>query len=65
MTLKTVGEVEEYFARVCFDADQALGEPAAVRWLLNWFDEPPREAMRPAFLVEVDAKLTRRQAAAA
>ena len=28
--LQTVGEVEEYFARVCFEVDQALGEPAAL-----------------------------------
>jgi hypothetical protein len=61
VTLKTVGEVEEHFAQVCFDADQALGEPAAVRWFLNWFDETPREEMRPALLVEVDAELGRRR----
>jgi hypothetical protein len=62
VTLKGVGEVEEHFAPVCFDADQALGEPAAVRWFLNWFDETPRNEMRPALLVEVDAERPRRQA---
>ena len=36
--LESVAEVEEYFARVCFEVDQALGEPAACRWFLNWFD---------------------------
>jgi hypothetical protein len=34
--LETVAEVEEFFARVCFEADQVLGEPAACRWFLNW-----------------------------
>ena len=36
--LVTVGEVEQYFARCCFDADQRFGEPAACRWFLNLFD---------------------------
>jgi hypothetical protein len=40
--LETVGEVEEFFARLCFEADQRLGEPAACRWFLNWFDDTPR-----------------------
>jgi hypothetical protein len=43
--LSTVGEVEEYFARCCFDADQILGEPAACRFFLNWFDDTPRPEM--------------------
>lgn len=41
----TVGEVEEYFAVACFRADEILGEPAACRWLLNWFDDTPRSEM--------------------
>ena len=44
--LETVGEVEEFFARACFEADQRLGEPAACRWFLNWFDDTPRAQMR-------------------
>lgn len=40
--LSTVGEVEEYFAKMCFEADQRLDEPAACRWFLNWFDDTPR-----------------------
>jgi hypothetical protein len=39
----TVGEAEEYFARMCFDVDQAMGEPAGCRWALNWWDETPRD----------------------
>lgn len=58
--LETVGEVEEFFARSCFDADQRLGEPAACRWFLNWFDDTPREQMRPLLLQEVERTLAQR-----
>ena len=51
--LETVGEVEEFFAKVCFEADQRLGEPAAVRYFLNWFDDTPRPEMRRQLLTEV------------
>src|SRR5438046_3007831 len=50
--LETVAEVEEFFARVCFEADQCLGEPAACRWFLNWFDETPRGDIRQQLLPE-------------
>ena len=60
--LETVGQVEEFFARICFEADQALGEPAACRWFLNWFDETPREAMRQQLLPEVNRCLAHRLA---
>ena len=52
--LETVGEVEEYFARCCFEADQRLGEAAACRWFLNWFDDTPRDEMRDELLAEVE-----------
>jgi hypothetical protein len=58
--LGTVGEVEEFFARVCFEADQRLGEPAACRWFLNWFDDTPRDEMRRELLDEVDEALAAR-----
>lgn len=55
-SLTTVGEVEEYFARLCFDADQKLGEPAACRWWLIWFDDTPRgEMLRETARVVTDA----------
>ena len=60
--LETVAEVEEFFARTCFEADQRLGEPAACRWFLNWFDETPREEMRRLLLPEVDRALAQRLA---
>src|SRR5262249_39549333 len=63
--LETVAEVEEFFARSCFEADQRLGEPAGVRWFLNWFDETPREAMRRLLLAEVNRSLAQRLSEAA
>jgi hypothetical protein len=59
--LKTVGEVEEFFARACFDADQRLGEPAACRWFLNWFDDTPRNRMRHELLEEIELELNKRK----
>ena len=63
--LETVAEVEEYFARMCFEIDQRLGEPAGCRWFLNWFDETPRDEMRPLLLAEVNRALARRRAVVA
>jgi hypothetical protein len=58
--LETVAEVEEFFARICFEIDQRLGEPAACRWFLNWFDETPRDEMRDKLSSEVDRALAQR-----
>jgi hypothetical protein len=55
--LDTVAEVEEFFARMCFNIDQRLGEPAACRWFLNWFDETPRDEMIRLLLPEVETAL--------
>lgn len=52
--LETVGEVEEFFAMMCFEADQLLGEPAACRHFLNWWDDTPRGTAVLALLAEVD-----------
>lgn len=57
----TVGEVEEFFARACFDCDQQLKEPAACRWLLNWFDDTPRDEMRRELLAEVELAIANRK----
>ena len=59
--LETVAEVEEFFASVCFEVDQLLGEPAAIQWFINAYDEMPRAEMRAAFLPEVEAELARRK----
>ena len=63
--LETVGEVEEFFARTCFECDNALGEPAACRWWLNWFDDAPRDEMRRELLAEVQIVLAARALQAA
>ncbi len=59
--LETVAQVEEHFAQMCFEIDQRLGEPAACRWFLNWFDDTPREEMRQELLVEVQRALVERR----
>jgi len=59
--LPTVGAVEEYFARKCYECDQRLGEPAACRFFLNWVDETPRDVMRAQLLPEVTAAIAARQ----
>lgn len=56
----TVGEVEEFFAGACHDADERLGEPAACRHFLNWFDDAPLDQMRRDLLPEVETELARR-----
>jgi hypothetical protein len=61
--LESVSEVEEFFARTCFEIDQRLGEPAACRWFLNWFDETPRDEMRELLLDEVYRALGQRRSA--
>src|SRR5258708_32759147 len=63
--LESVAEVEEYFARLGFEVDQRLGEPAACRWLLNWFDETPRDEVRSLLLAEGGRPLARRRAGSA
>jgi len=60
--LETVAQVEEFFAKACFEADKRLGEPAGCRWFLNWFDETPRDEMRRLLLAEVNRTLAHRLA---
>jgi hypothetical protein len=61
----TVGEVETFFIRTCRMADEALGEPAACRFFLNWFDDTPRSEMRRHLLQEINWALNQRYANAA
>ncbi len=58
--LESVGEVEEFFARMCFEIDNRIDEPAGCRWFLNWFDETPRDDMRRLVLAEVHRALAGR-----
>ncbi len=61
----TVHDVEEGFAKWCYAVDQEINEPAGCRWLLNWFDDTPRDQMRSALLPEVRRELARRKVGAA
>lgn len=60
--LATVGEVEKHFAETCLGADARLGEPAASRWFLNWWDDTPRAEAVRELLAEVDLALAGRAA---
>src|SRR2546429_365655 len=51
--LDTVGQLEEAFALLCQRVQETLGEPAAVRYVLNHVDESDRPAMRRELLAEV------------
>ncbi len=62
--LRTVGEVDEAWGRMCFEIDLRLGEPAGCRYLLNWYDTTPREEMRRALLAEIALERSRRLVAA-
>lgn len=61
----TVGKVEEFFAKACFDADQLLGGPAEHRWFLNAWDDTPRAQMFRELLAEVEAAVASRLGEAA
>jgi len=50
----TVADVESYFAGICYEIEKTLGESAAVRHFLNWFDDTPREQMIRELLPEVE-----------
>jgi hypothetical protein len=56
--LQMVGEVEEFFAKMCYEIDLNIDEPAGCRHFLNWFDETPREEMRKLLLEEVGLAIT-------
>lgn len=58
--LATVGELETHFAEMCWEADRRLGEPAAVRYFLNWYDETPRDEMRRQLMSEIQHELAER-----
>ena len=59
--ISTVGQVEEDFSHWCFECDQRLGEPAACRWFLNWFDETSRAEVFRLLLPEIELELERRK----
>jgi hypothetical protein len=55
-----VAELDWQFAKLCLDAGERLGDPAACRYLMNWIDDTPREEMRSQLLGEVVIALTAR-----
>lgn len=59
----TVGQVEEGFAKSCFGADTALGEPAACRWFLHFWDDTPRGECFRLVIEEFERELESRRAA--
>jgi hypothetical protein len=59
--LETVAEVEDFFCNVCMACDAVFDEPAACRWLLNWYDETSREEMRALLLPEVELAISARK----
>lgn len=63
--LRSVGEVEDYFHRICEAADAIFSEPASCRFFLNWYDDAPRAEMRRELLAEVGRELQMRSSAAA
>lgn len=60
LDLQTVGEVEQAFARLCYECDQRVGEPASVRWFLNWWDDASRVDAFAVLLSEVDSAIASR-----
>lgn len=63
--LETVGEVEEKFALVSYEAARLLGEDSAIRYFANWFDGAPWKEVRESLLAEVNLEIERRAASAA
>jgi hypothetical protein len=61
--LKTVAEVGEYFAELCYEVDQRLGRMAACAALLNWFDYSPRDVVRRELSEEIAWERERRSQA--
>jgi hypothetical protein len=61
--LTTAGELNTYFAEACHRADLALGEPAAIRHLLHFWDNGSRADVFAALIAELDAALAPKEAA--
>jgi hypothetical protein len=59
--LKTVSEVEKFFAKTCFQCDQTMQQAAACSWFLNYWDDNPRKEVVEELLHEVRCELSRRE----
>jgi hypothetical protein len=58
--LRSVAEVEEFFAHVVCKAGNALGEPAAVRYFFHFTDTADRETFLRELRAEVSLVLAER-----
>ena len=63
--LRSVGQIEEYFHRICDAAADGLHDPAACRYFLDWYDAAGRAEMRRELLAEVKLTLQGRVTVAA
>jgi hypothetical protein len=58
--METENFLQGEFSRICHAIDMEIGEPAACRYLINWWDETPRNLARAQLLPEIDRELDRR-----
>jgi hypothetical protein len=58
--IQTISKVEDFFARMCYEADELLGDRGGCRWFLNWYDDTPRSQMRSKLAEEVRLALALR-----
>jgi len=63
--LRSVGQIEEYFHRICDAAAAALHDPVACRYFFDWYDAAPRAEIRRELLAEVKLTLQGRATVAA
>lgn len=56
-----VRDVQNEFACICCGIDVRLAVLSVNRYLLNFFDETPRDKMRPQLIEEIELELERRK----
>jgi hypothetical protein len=61
----SVGQLDEFFQRLCDAADAHFTDAAACRFFFNWYDDTPRDEMRQELYAEVTLALKQRRAVAA
>ncbi len=61
----SVGELDQFFQKICDAADRNFSDPAACRFFLNWYDDTSRAEMRQELLAEVALALKERHVVAA
>jgi hypothetical protein len=59
--LRTVGELQDRFETISSECSNLTGDPEAVRWFLNRFDDWDRKEMLENLLPEVERGLARRK----